>query len=151
MKNNINIFFDRKAADGFDELIEIIYESFELLKKEGKDVQWNQSRDLSVYGFKLLSRSKKFSLFFGMYWHFWSDFGYPICLTLEATTGHINKEDDLKFKQSCDKTLETSTYKYLHYDGLNICGFEKDFFNKEVAEINELIYTFYLNLQLLNK
>jgi hypothetical protein len=149
-KQNLEIFFDKKAADGFDELIELITEPFLLFKSEGKDVEWNQIRDLSVYGFKLKSRSGKLYLFFGMYWHFWVDFGYPICITLESSTGIITEEDNKKFKLLCDTTLKSSC-KYYNYEGLNICALNIDFINQDIRIIKSAIYEFYLNLQLINK
>lgn len=149
-QQDVKIFFDRKAASGFDDLFDVLIQLHQLYKEEGKSVKWNQNQDLSVYGLRLVSKSGKFSLFIGMYWHFWSDLGFPISISLESTTGVITEEDNSKFKKNCESIIGLNS-KYFNYDSLNICGLSIDFLCQDIQSIKLQVYDLFLNLQLNNK
>lgn len=149
-KQDIEVFFGKKIASAFDDLFDLLPELYSSYKKDEKSVSWVQKSDLRLYGFKLLSKSKKYSLFVGLDWHVWSDLGYPISMYLDTNTGVIRVEDNSKFKKCCESIIGNES-KYFNYDDYNVCGLSIDFLCQDFNTIKSKIYELFINLNLNNK
>ncbi|MBX9891081.1 MAG: hypothetical protein K2Y12_02040 [Chitinophagaceae bacterium] len=149
-RKKIAFLFDKKIASGIDELISLIDDVYGEAKKKDKNVVFTSTRDLAYLGFNFYSKTKNSYLFFGMYYHVWSDFGYPICLTLESKRGLIPTTQIAKFKEQFSKKFSNSG-KFIIHEDVPMILFGVDYLLSDCDKIYSDIEELYLILHLNNE
>jgi hypothetical protein len=95
MYHDFQSLYDKEAPNALEKLCELIDDVYELIEQRGIKPRWSKGKNLIEYGFYIDSSDKQTSIFFGIWFEYWSVYGNPLSICLDWKTytdmGRIEK------------------------------------------------------------
>jgi hypothetical protein len=126
MKDKIQTspLFDRSTAGGFTQLAELILEVHDIFIYK----TWSTKKGIEL-GFYKTNKQTKTSVFFGIWFEAWEDFGIPLSINIDYK-GKAPVEMHQKIKSYIEKK-GIAGISYKNYKDLSIILIEESFFDYE--------------------
>ncbi|MBU3677187.1 MAG: hypothetical protein FGM54_08435 [Chitinophagaceae bacterium] len=134
--NENSIIFDKRAGIIYSSLAQIVLDVYNEFDR--KEVKWPNHGHVEI-GFYIKDKNSKTSIFFGVWYDVWAQFGTPLCIAI-FYDGNMYIEKHLKFIKFIESKLSKSSI-VKEYDNHSVLLLEETFFNteNEVHEIYKLL------------